>query len=112
MTQFNFTPETPLHEDESGTVRVKGSRITLDIIVGAFNRGETAEEIQDGFPTLSVAQVNAVIAWYLNNRLDADDYLKTCEEEAEALRRIIESQPSYIARRARLLKRREELMKG
>ena len=112
MTQFNFTQETPLYEDETGTVRVKGTRILLYLIIGPFNRGESVEEIQDNYPTLTCAQIDSVIAWYLNNRSQADEYLKNREKEAEALRRVIESQPGYVALTERLLKHRETLMKG
>lgn len=98
--------------DPDGNVRFKGSRVTLDTLVGAFRKGESVEEIQDNFPTLSIRQIYGGIAWYLNNQAEADKYLKEREIEAEAIRRKIESQPEYIAFRERILKRRDQLLKS
>lgn len=39
------TKPIPLKSDKNGTVRVAGTRVTLDTIVAAFNEGATAEEI-------------------------------------------------------------------
>lgn len=47
----------PLLTDTDGAVRVGGSRVTLDTVVSAFDRGHTAEEIQQQYPTLSLADV-------------------------------------------------------
>ena len=40
----------PLSKDAHGVYRVGGSRVTLDLVVRAFNRGATPEEITPGFP--------------------------------------------------------------
>ena len=111
-TRFTFPQTVPLHEDSYGSVRVIGSRITLDTIVGCFKMGDTAEDIQDGFPSLSLAQINAVIGWYLKNRAEVDEYLREREVEAEKLRREIESRPESIAFKARLRSRIEQLTKN
>ena len=37
--------EIPLAKDAHGVFRVGGTRVTLDLVVRAFNRGATAEEI-------------------------------------------------------------------
>jgi uncharacterized protein (DUF433 family) len=42
--------EIPLAEDSHGVYRVGGTRVTLDLLVHAFNRGATAEEIVQKFP--------------------------------------------------------------
>ena len=55
----------PMAMDKDGMVRIAGTRITLDTIVGAYNRGDSAGEIVDGFPSLSLADVHAIIAYYL-----------------------------------------------
>jgi len=94
MEQFDFT-DSPLHQDDRGAIRVIGSRITLDTLVGAFERGDTLEEIHEGFPSLSLQQIKSVIAWYLNHKAEADEYLAVGEAQAEVLRREIESRPGY-----------------
>src|SRR5688572_17261374 len=109
MEQFDFT-DSPLRLDAEGTIRVIGSRVTLDTLVGIWKRGDTFEEIEDGFPTLSLDQIKGVIAWYLKHTTAADTYLEEEEAEAEALRKEIQSQPSYIEWKKELLRRREQLI--
>jgi uncharacterized protein (DUF433 family) len=65
----------PMAIDEDGMVRIAGTRITLDTIVGIYRRGDTPEEIHDGFPSLSLADIHAVIAYYLRHREMVDAYI-------------------------------------
>jgi len=109
--QFTFPERIPLHQNEDGTIRVKGSRVTLDTIVGRTRVGDTPEEIHEGFPTVTLAEINLIIEWYLNNQIEADEYLEERYIEAERLRIEIQSQPEYIAFREKLLRRREQLLK-
>lgn len=39
----------PLAEDAHGTVRVGGTRVTLETVVSAFDRGDSPEEIREQF---------------------------------------------------------------
>ncbi len=115
MEQFDFT-DSPLHQDDRGAIRVIGSRITLDTLVGIYKRGDTLEEIHEGFPSLSLEQIKNVIAWYLNHTAEADEYLREGEEKAEALRREIQSTPRYREFseliKQRIKERREQLIKN
>ena len=115
MEQFDFT-NSPLHQDDQGAIRVIGSRITLDTLVSRFKQGDTPEDIQDGFPSLSLTQIKRVIAWYLNHTAEADQYLKEVDEKAEALRREIQSTPKYKEFseliKQRIKERREQLIKN
>jgi uncharacterized protein (DUF433 family) len=45
----------------SGRPVVRGTRIMPDAIVGSHDLGETIEELHQGFPTLSVAQIKRLI---------------------------------------------------
>jgi uncharacterized protein (DUF433 family) len=40
---------------------VIGTRILPDAIAGGFELGETIEELQQGFPTLTLAQIKRLI---------------------------------------------------
>lgn len=53
----------PLHTDASGTVRVGGTRVTLDTVVHLFREGATAEEISLRFPVLKLSDVYKVIGF-------------------------------------------------
>ena len=110
-TRFTFPETVPLHESY-GSVRVIGSRITLDFIVGCLEMGATAEDIHDDFPWLGLEQIKVIIAWYLNNQAEVDEYIREGEEQAEKLRHEIESRPESIAFKARLRSRIEQLTKN
>jgi uncharacterized protein (DUF433 family) len=45
----------------SGRPIVRGTRILPDAIVDSFDLGETIEELREGFPSLSVAQIERLI---------------------------------------------------
>jgi len=111
MKYFNLPETVPLTQNEDGTVRVIGSRITLDIIVSYFEQGDKAEDIHDGYPTLSLAQIKAVIAWYLSNKAEVQEYIDERDAQAERLRQEIESQPGRLSLSELLRRRREQSIK-
>ena len=45
----------------SGRPVVRGTRILPDPIVNSFDLGDSIDEIHEGFPTLSVAQIKRLI---------------------------------------------------
>jgi uncharacterized protein (DUF433 family) len=95
----------PLQEDSTGAIRVENTRLTLDAIVFAFREGATAEEIVERFPAISLSAVYAAIAFYLQNRVQVDEYLARRKAEADEIRIKIESRPETKAFRERLLAR-------
>lgn len=99
----------PIKMDENGTVRVGGTRVTLETVVHSFEQGHSAEEIVSQFPVLKLADVYAVISYYLNNRAEVEQYLQKQEEEAAEIRRKIEAMPNYHEFRALLRERRQAL---
>jgi uncharacterized protein (DUF433 family) len=100
----------PLRTDEHGVIRVGDSRVLLDIVIREFNNGTDPEGIVHGYPTLELADVYAVIAYYLRYRKEVDEYLQTRREEAERLRQQIEAkQPDRAELRATLLARKAQV---
>ena len=99
----------PISKDEHGTIRVANTRVTLDVVLARFQQGRTPEQIQQSFPTLKLADIYAVITYYLNNQEELDAYLHEQREEAEQLRREIEAkQPQAEQLRARLLAHQDQ----
>ncbi len=45
----------------SGQPIVRGTRILPDAIVNSFDLGESVEELHEGFPSLSIAQIERLI---------------------------------------------------
>lgn len=99
----------PLVLAEDGrVVRVAGTRVTLDSLIGAFKRGATPEEIAQGYSTVSLADVYAVITYYLRYRAEVEEYLERRACEHAELRREIEGRTEYKEMRERLLGRNRE----
>src|SRR5262249_5299746 len=96
----------PLHKDADGTIRVGGTRVTLDTIIGAFNSGATAEEIIQQYPSVGLADVYSVIAYYLRHQTDVETYLADRRQQAAKLREEIERKFDSSGIRERLLARR------
>lgn len=72
--------------------RLIGTRVSLDSIVYAFWRGQTAESIAQSFPVLTLEQVYGALTFYLANKSEIDAYLKAAEAEFEALRQAAREQ--------------------
>ena len=83
--------DVPLHTDPDGTIRVGNSRITLLVLLGAYQRGDTPEEIAEAFDTVQLEEVYAVIAWYLHHRAEVDTYIQRVEREAAEARQHFEA---------------------
>ena len=96
----------PLDVDEDGSVRVAGSRVTLDTIVAMFRQGASPEEIAEHFPTISLADVYAVVTFYLRHQADVESYLRQGEERATAIRQKQDGRLNRAQLRERLLARR------
>ena len=96
----------PVRVDEGGAVRVGNSRISLDLVVEQYENGMTPEEMVRAYDTLVLADVHAVIAFYLRHRDAVRAYLTRRKEEAEALRAKIEAERPRVARDELLARRR------
>ena len=96
----------PLLLDMDGVIRVGGTRVTLDTVVAAFDEGATAEEIAYQYPALRLADVYAVISYYLRRPPDVEAYLSRRREQAAATRRENETRFDPAGVRDRLLARR------
>src|SRR2546428_13970112 len=88
----------PLRVDEGGAVRVGNSRISLDLVVEQYENGMKPEDMVRAYDTLVLADVYAVIAYYLRHRDEVRAYLKRRKEEAAALRAKIEAERARVAR--------------
>jgi uncharacterized protein (DUF433 family) len=75
-----------------GVYRVADTRVSLDSIVYAFWRGQTAESIAQSFPVLTLEQVYGALTYYLSNKSEIDTYLQRAGEELETLRNAARDQ--------------------
>ena len=100
------TEAPPLRRDASGALRVGRSRILLELVIHAFQDGATPEVIAQRYPSAALADIYAIIAYYLRHRADIEQYLTEREHQAQEVRKRIEShQGDLTDLRARLLAR-------
>jgi uncharacterized protein (DUF433 family) len=80
-----LTDEIPLARDIHGVYRVGGTRVTLDLVERAFNRGATAEEIVQKYDNLRLPDVYQVIGYYLKHADELAEYFENRAREEEGL---------------------------
>lgn len=100
----------PLAIDDDETVRVKGSRVTLDVIVRQFQQGATAEQIVEDFPSLSLREVYGTLYFYLDNSAAVEAYLQQQTQAAAATCEFVAHHLDSSALRSRIRARRHELV--
>jgi uncharacterized protein (DUF433 family) len=87
MTALDLTADpTPLRRDEHGVVRVGDTRVTLEVVVGAFRKGAAAEEIVARYDVLALPDVYATLAFYLRHQVEVDAYLAREREAGDEAR--------------------------
>lgn len=107
MTVLNVGPEpVPLVADRDGVVRVGSTRVTLDAVVVAFRAGATAEQIARQYPSAELADVYAVLTYYLRHRLLVEEYLVERAAATERVRSANERRFEPTGVRERLTTRR------
>jgi uncharacterized protein (DUF433 family) len=107
MAVTELVEAVPLAKDAHGVYRVGGTRVTLDIVIRAFNRGATAEEIVQEFPSLQLPDVYQVIGYYLKRSADLAAYFEERECEEKELLEAHQDEWSPRGLRERLLARRK-----
>ena len=113
MKRFTFEEGVPLTQDQDqyGSIRVTGSRVTLDTIVHRYQVGDSVKRIHSGFPTVSVAQIKGILDWYHKHQTEADEYLEEREAENQRILQRIASTPEHIALREKLRHYQEQRIK-
>lgn len=105
--EVQVPPErVPIRTDTDGVIRVAGTRVTLDTIVAAFDAGATAEEIVQQFPSVKLADIYSVIAYYLHHESEVRAYLARRQQQAAQVREQNQKRFDPAGVRERLLARR------
>ncbi|HJQ35041.1 MAG TPA: DUF433 domain-containing protein [Pyrinomonadaceae bacterium] len=96
----------PLTAGEAGVLLVAGTRVPLDSVIYAFDEGATPEEIAQNFPTLDLADIYAVVSYYLQNRAEVEEYLERRKVQREEIKKDLQARFSPHGIRERLLARK------
>jgi uncharacterized protein (DUF433 family) len=103
------TQIVPLQTVEGGTIRVSGTRINLESVLWKYIDGFTPEQIRECYPDLDLADIYAVISYYLSHREEVDRYLANQEAKADEVRQRIQNEAGYREWVADFKKRTDEL---
>ena len=102
----------PLIVNADGVVLISGTRVPLDTIVVEFKQGATAEGIVEQYSSLNLADVYAIISYYLRHQSEVEVYLQQQQQRSQAVRQENERRFSSNGLRDRLLTRRLEIVRG
>ena len=97
--------EAPPIREADGALRVGRTGVTLETVLWAYQEGTTPEGIVDQFPSLVLADVYDVIAYYLRHRNAVDEYLREREQSYRETNEQLEKEFPQTGLRARLLAR-------
>ena len=97
----------PLRLDDHQVARVGKTRVTLDSVIADFKAGSSAEAIAEHYPAVSLAEVYAVLAYYLRNQDEVEGYLREQAAAEAAARDEVEARFPAAGLRQRLLARRD-----
>ena len=75
-----------LTQDSSGSIRLTNHRIGLEHFVYFYNQGYSPEMLLGQFPSLSLALIHKLIAFYLENQPSVDAYVASCQCEVDRQR--------------------------
>jgi uncharacterized protein (DUF433 family) len=106
MSLMISTDSPPLARDDSGVIRVGGTRVSLDSVVIAFLDGATPEEIVQQYPSIDLADAYSAVTYYLNHRQEVEAYLNERKTQREIIRAEVEARFDPRGIRDRLLSRR------
>lgn len=93
MAIVESTQELPLTVTADGTIKISGSRVSLDSVIFNYRQGATVEEIAMRFLGLRLADIHSCIAYFLNHQEEVNKYLADREQSAADLRERITSDP-------------------
>jgi uncharacterized protein (DUF433 family) len=99
---MNMNLPSFLEQDSDGFVQVAGHRIGFQHLVHYYNEGFSPETLACEYPSLLLAEIHKVIAFYLENRSDVDLYVTDCQAHIESQRRSAEAGPTVAELRQRL----------
>ncbi len=94
-----------LSQDSKGFIHVAGHRIGLQHLVFYYNEGYSAELLAAEYPTLSLAVIHKIIAFYLEHRPAVNQYIAGCDAEIQQQREAAHRGPSVAELRDRLAAR-------
>jgi uncharacterized protein (DUF433 family) len=107
MTELDTVETIPMVLDADGVIRVGGTRVTLDTLIGAFHEGATPGEIAHQYPSVALGDIYEVIGYTLRHPDAIASYLAQRSVVAKNVRAENEQRRPVDGIRERLLSRRQ-----
>ena len=107
MAEALTSEPIPVVADADGVMRIRGTRVTVDTVLAAFDEGATAEEIVQRYPSVSLADVYQVVGYYLRHSCDMGTYLTGRRKKNLEIKASNESRWPPSGLRDRMLNRRK-----
>ena len=82
-----------------------GTRVPLDTLVAAFERGDSPEAIHEAYSTVSLGDIYAVFTYCVRHRDEVNAYMAQREEQRAETRFEVEARFPPEGLRAQLLAR-------
>lgn len=95
----------PFRQLADGTIRIGNTRVSLETIIDSYRLGQRPEEIHAGFPSVDLADIYALIAYYLKNRAAVEQYLAQQEADSQRILAELAEMPGHAEKREELLER-------
>lgn len=96
-----------LRADEYGEIFLAGHRVTLHHLIKDYQDGDSAEALAAAYPTLSLALIHKVIAFYLENQADVERNMTETQAEIERQAAAPQRGPSLAELQRRLGAKRQ-----
>jgi uncharacterized protein (DUF433 family) len=95
---------------EVETVRVKGTRIGIEVIIQDYLGGVIPEQIVSNYHrSVNLEQVFATLTYYLHNKTEVDSYMKRGEAIADAYyQEYLQQEPPEVVKRLRAIRAQRE----
>jgi uncharacterized protein (DUF433 family) len=94
MTTQIPTVSVPLRYDDDGTIYIGQTKVMLELVIRAFQLGDSPEHIKENYSVLSLVDVYAVCTYYLQHRHEIDVYLNRQEDVEKRL--VEEGRERYL----------------
>lgn len=111
MSEQAIRQDTPLILGDDGTIRISGSRVSLEIIVRQFKQGATAEQLLEDFPSLTLRDIYGTIYYYLDNTEAVEDYMRQQEKTIAQIQAFLASHIDSATLRVRIRDRHQKTVK-
>ena len=90
------------------TIRIKGTRVGIEIVIEKFREGASPSEIQRHYPHLPLKQIYATITYYLFNTEMIDAYIETGYKRMETAYKVQRENPPPGVKRLQKIQAQRE----